>query len=147
MQDISGFGLQVRIVASVSFPSGFTVTQFADDADPFNFPDMQIADSAMGLNGDLVVWSTANPINPVISVIPNTEDDRNLSMLLEANRVGRGKKSVQDNITITAIYPDGRNITLINGKLTNGPAGKTVSSSGRLGTRAYTFAFENKVGD
>lgn len=147
MQDISGFGLQIRIIASVSFPTGFTVTQFADDADPFNFPDMQIADSAMGLNGDLIVWSTANPISPVINVIPNTEDDRNLSMLMEANRVGKGKKSVQDNITITAIYPDGRNITLINGKLTNGPAGKTVSSAGRLSTRAYTFAFENKVGD
>ncbi|BFI50491.1 phage tail fiber protein [Yersinia pseudotuberculosis] len=32
--DISGFGTIVNIRASKTFPAGFNVTQFADDAEP-----------------------------------------------------------------------------------------------------------------
>lgn len=146
MQDISGFGIQVRIVASQTFPNGFTVTSFANDADPFSFTDQQIKDSGMGVNGDLVVWSTANPIPLTLNVIPNSEDDDNLTILFEANRAAKGKKPVQDIITMTAIYPDGRQTTLNNGAITNGTPAKSVASAGRLVTRAYAFVFEGKTG-
>lgn len=142
MQDVSGFGLRIRLTASVTFPAGITITQFADDADPFDIPSIQVADTAMGLNGDLVSWSTANPIVPTINVIPGTDDDRNLGILLEANRVGRGKNGSRDVITLTGIYPDGRTVTLSNGKITNGSPGNSVASAGRMKSKAYQFAFE-----
>jgi len=91
--DVSGFGLRIRLTASRTFPAGITITQFADDADPFDIPSLQIADTAMGLNGDLISWSKANPIKPTLNVIPASEDDRNLAVLLEANRVGAASRS------------------------------------------------------
>lgn len=145
MVDISGFGLRVTIIASNTFPSGFTVTQFADDADPFDFPNAQIVDSAPGLNGDALYWSKASLLTPVLNIVPNSEDDKNLAALSEANRVGKGKRSAQDVITMVGIYPDGHTITLSNGKLTNTPVANSVASAGRMKSKAYTFTFENKA--
>lgn len=144
MNDISGFGLQINLVASKTFPQGITLTQFADDADPFDLPSMQIADKAMGVNGDLVVWNRANPIIPTINVIPGSDDDRNLQVLFEQNRVGKGKLGAGDEITMTGIYPDGSTITLTKGKITDGMPGKSLASAGRLKSKAYVFAFENQ---
>lgn len=140
--DISGFGLQIQVVASVTFPSGFTVSQFADDGDPFDLPSIQIADKAMGLNGDLITWSKANPLTVTLNVVPNSDDDKNLGILFDANRVARGKQSARDVITMTGIYPDGSTITLTPGAITDGMPGNAVASSGRLKSKAYIFAFE-----
>lgn len=146
MNDISGFGSQLNIIASNTFPVGFPVTQFADDADPFDFPALQIADSAMGLNGDLIPWSKANPIKLTVSVIPNSIDDDTLGILLEANRVGRGKSGAKDIITMTILYPDGRFVTLIEGIITEGMPSNSVASAGRMKSKTYSFSFENKIG-
>lgn len=146
MQDISAFGIRVRVVASATFPAGFTVTQFADDGDSLDVPSQQIADKAMGVNGDLVVWSRANPINVTLNVIPNSPDDLNLQVLLEANRVGRGKRSARDTITMTAMYPDGSTRTWSSGAITDGIPGQSLASAGRLKTKPYIFTFENTVG-
>lgn len=140
--DVSGFGLQIQTVASVTFPAGFTVSQFADDGDPFDLPSIQIADKAMGLNGDLVTWSKASPLTITVNLIPNSDDDKNMSILCDANRIGRGKSSARDVITMTGIYPDGSTITLTGGKITDGMPGNGVASAGRLKTKAYMFAFE-----
>lgn len=140
--DVSGFGLRIRITASRTFPAGFTVSQFADDADPFDVPSIQVADKAMGLNGDLVSWSKANPVTPTLNVIPGSDDDRNLAVLLEANRVGRGKSGARDTITMTGMYPDGRSVTLSGGIITDGSPANSVASAGRLKSKAYAFAFE-----
>lgn len=143
MQDISAFGIRVRLVASVTFPAGIDITQFADDADSLDVPQQQIADKAMGVNGDLIVWSKANPLLTTLNVIPASEDDRNLSVLLEANRVARGKRSARDTITLTAIYPDGRTQTWSQGKITDGIPGNALASSGRMKSKPYMFAFES----
>lgn len=143
MQDISGFGAKVQVVASKTFPQGCLVSQFADDADPFDLPSIQIREKAMGLNGDLITWSKATPVAITLAVVPGTEDDKNLSALFEANRVGKGKTSAGDVITITVTYPDGRTLTLKDGVITDGPPGLSFASSGRLKTSSYQFAFEN----
>lgn len=144
-QDISGFGIQVRITASNTFPNGFTVTEFADDADPFDVAAQAIAETAMGLNGDLVNWSTATPIPMVLNVIPGSESDQNLAVLAEANRVGRGKQSARDVITAVAVYPNGETFTATEGKITNAMFANSVASAGRLKSKPYTFAFENRA--
>lgn len=146
MTDISGFNTRVTIRASNTFPSGFTVTEFADDADPVDVPSQQIADKAMGLNGTLVSWAKANPIMATLNVIPDSEDDRNLAVLAEANRVGRGKSSAQDIITMTIVYPDGGTRTLSNGIITDAPLSTSIASAGRRKSKAYAFAFEGVSG-
>lgn len=146
MADISGFGMKINVIANKTFPVGFMVTEFADDADPFDIPAIQYADKAMGLNGDLIVWSKATPIDITINVIPDGDDDRNLSALAEANFVSKGKTSARDTITMTRILPDGKIMVLKNGKLTNAMPGTSVSSAGRKKTKAYTFTFEGKAG-
>ena len=142
MNDVSAFGVKVRLVASATFPVGVTITQFADDADPFDLPSIQIMDKAMGVNGDMVVWSKANPISVTLNVIPGSDDDTALSILLEANRVGRGKSSTRDKITITGVYPNGATIVLQEGKITDGMPGQSIASAGRLKSKSYAFAFE-----
>ena len=145
MYDISGVGVEVYIVASSTFPAGFAVSQFADDADPFAVESQQISDTAMTLNGDLVSWSTANPIPLTINVIPDSDDDLNLAILHEANRVGQGKRSAGDVLTLVINHPNNKTITLTNGKMTSGPPVTAVAQAGRKITKAYEFRFENKV--
>lgn len=146
MQNISGFGLIVNVIASKTFPFGVPLTQFADDADPLDIPSLQIGDSAMGLNGDLITWSKANPIKMTLNLIPNTFDDINMAILLEANRVGRGKIGARDVITMTLLYPSGNFVTLTTGIITDGTPSSSVASAGRLKTKSYSFTFEGRVG-
>lgn len=143
--DISGFGLQVQIKASVTFPAGVTITQFADDADPFDLPEVVIGETAMGVNGDLISWSKANPLMPALAVVPGSDDDINLGLLFEANRVAKGKQSARDVITLVAVYPNGNTVTFSEGKILAGPPGNALASSGRLKSNTYKFAFENKT--
>jgi hypothetical protein len=145
MNDISGYGLRIQLVASVTFPAGINLTQFADDTDPLDNPSLQIRDKAMGINGDLIVWSKANPIIMNTGVIPGSDDDRNLAVLFEANRTGRGKSGARDVITATVIYPDGSTVSLTDGVITDGMPARGVASAGRLKTNTYAFAFENLV--
>lgn len=146
MTNITGFGAVVTIKASNTFPVGFVITQFADDADPIDILSLQAGDSTMGLNGDLISWSKANPIKASISVVPNSIDDINLSILFEANRVGKGKQGAKDIITLNIVYPFGNFVNLTNGIITDGMPGNSISTEGRLKSKTYSFSFENKVG-
>lgn len=143
MTAIAGHGLKINLIASITFPAGIILTQFADDSDPFDLPSQQIKDKAMGLNGDILTWSKANPINVTIGIVPKSEDDINLGILFEQNRPGRGKLNVDDIITMVGIYPDGSTINLTNGSITDGMPGDAVASSGRLKSKTYSFSFEN----
>lgn len=144
-QDVSAFGFVLTVIASNTFPNGFPVSAFADDSDPFDFPSIAVNDVEMGLNGDLISWSKATPLKTTMSVIPGSDEDQNLAILLEANRVGSGKLSARDVITVTAVYPDGSTLSLVNGKITNGAPSDSVGSSGRLKSKVYGFAFENRT--
>ena len=145
MADISGFGARIQIVASNTFPTGFSVTQFADDADPIDIPSLQIGDKASGVNGDLIAWSKANPIVATLNVIPESEDDVNLGILVEANRVAKNKRGAQDVITMIIQYPKGNATTFIKGYIQEGMPATGIQSSGRLKTKSYMFTFENLI--
>ncbi|ATW57891.1 hypothetical protein CNR33_00045 [Pseudomonas phage tabernarius] len=143
MQNVSGFGLSINIVASKTFPSGFTVSQFADDSDPLDVPDLTVGDSSSGLNGDLLVWNKATGIPVAISVIAGGDDDKNLETLLEANRVGKNKVGARDTVSHVLTYPDGSRANCGPGIITVGPIAKSVASAGRYKTRTYHFVFES----
>jgi len=146
MENISGFGMVSNILASNTFPVGLDLTQFADDADPLDIPSLQIADKAMGLNGDLIIFSKANPIIVTMNVIPNSFTDDNLQILFQANRVGKGKTGARDIITMVVTYPSGNFVTFTTGAITDGVPALPVASSGRMKSKAYSFAFENMIG-
>ncbi|MBO4556642.1 MAG: hypothetical protein J5706_07770 [Elusimicrobiales bacterium] len=144
-EDITGSGLKVKIIAVPTFPAGIDITQFADDQDAINFGDQDIAETAMGLNGDLVVWGKPSAINITLSVIPDSEDDKNLGILYDMNRIAKNKVSARDMITMTVSYPGKDPKTYTNGKLIGGTPGNSVSSNARLQSKQYRFAFENKI--
>lgn len=141
MEDISVFGLSLNVVASNTFPNGVTISAFADDADPFDSPDLEIANMAMGPNGDTIVWSRPELIEVTINVIPQSQDDLNLTAMLDANRVAKGKSSAQDQITIVGTYPNGMKATASEGKMVTGPAVQSGASSGRAKTKRFVFRF------
>lgn len=145
MQNVSAFGFETTIKASNTFPAGFTIRAWADDSDPFDSPSIQVADKTMNINGNMVHWSKANPIPINMALIPGSDDDINMSILLEANRVGNGKTSARDIITVTNVYPDGTTVSYVRGIITDGVPSKGVSTAGRMKTKTYSFAFENKV--
>lgn len=139
--NITGFGVVVTFIASNTFPAGLPISQFADDTDPILINDVKIADTAMGLNGDVQRWSKAVILPMSISVIPGSADDVNLSILANANRVAQGKNSANDIVSATIVYPDGSTAVLTGGTITDAPFGRGIQSSGRQKTRTYSFMF------
>ncbi len=145
MSDISGFLTEIVLVASSTFPAGISITEFADDADPIDVPSIPLYATAMGLNGDLLTWSSANPITATVNVIPQSGNDVNLGILAEANRTGKGKTSARDIITLTLLFPNGSGVILTQGSITDAMLSNSVASAGRLKSKPYAFAFENKA--
>lgn len=143
--NISLFGLSAHIKASNTFPAGFLLSAWADDQPPIDAADLEIAASGMGPNGDLVVWQKPAVIPMSFCVIPNSEDDRNLSLLFEANRISKSKGRVPlDVVTITLSFQDGRVVKLIKGIIMSGPATPAGTQEGRLNSRKFGFQFEDK---
>lgn len=141
MENISIFGLSLQLTASSTFPNGVTISAFADDADPLDSPDLEVANMSMGPNGDTVTWSRPELIEVVINVIPQSQDDINLTALLDANRVAKNKSSAADEIGIVATYPNGLKATATEGKLTAGPAIQSGTSQGRSKSKRFVFKF------
>jgi len=141
--NISGFGLKINVIASVTFPAGVLLSQLSDDQDGLDPESLQVSDAAMGLNGDLVVWTTPNPIKPSFSLIADGDDDELMQILLNANRGAKDKIVTNDLITMSAIFSDGRIVTYQNGIILEGIPGTGVASGKRKKTKVYKFAFED----
>ncbi len=141
---VTGFGIVVTLIASNTFPTGLPITQFSDDTDPILINDVRIADTAMGLNGDLLAWAKAVPLPMTLNVIPASADDVNLQILANANRVAQGKNSANDVISATIVYPDGSTVVLTGGLVTDAAFGRGVQSSGRQRTKTYSFLFSSQ---
>lgn len=144
--NISGFGAVVVLVASNTFPASITLTQFSDDVDALDLPGIKLADLAMGVNGDLIKWSRAAILPVSVGLIPGSNDDINMGILAEANRVGQGKVSAQDVLTLTVTYPDGTSTTLSQGSLTDAHFGKSIAGTGREKSKVYQMGYQNRVG-
>ena len=145
MEDISGTGIEITLIAAPTFPAGLTLNAFADDSDPLDTPELQTADWGMGVNGDLVIWNTPKPIEVTIGMIHETEQERNLALLADANRPAKGKLTTKDVITMTVNYPNGMRKTLTSGRLVASLPLTPVASAGRYKSKPYRFIFENKL--
>jgi len=144
LHDVSATGMKIKIIGSATFPSGIDISTFADDGDPLDAPDMTMAEYAMDINGTLVLWRTPKPLEATINLLPNSDEDNNMSILADTNRVSKGKASVRDVITMVITYADGKVVVLENGALVSAPPIVGASSGGRLKTNAYKFVFQGK---
>lgn len=143
--DVSAMGIKATIVALPSYPTGFTLTQFADDGDSLNVPDMTIMQSGMGVNGDLVVWRVATPVEVDVNLIPGTDDVKNMENLFKLNMTQKNKVASKDLLTMTIEQPDGKIVVLTNGYIVAGKPVQDYSSNGRAKTRTFRMMFENQV--
>jgi len=146
MPDVTGFGTIVTLVASTTFPVGFPVMSFADDADPIDAPTIQIGEGVMGVNGDLITWKKANSIPVIINLIPNTLDQEAMNLLFLANRASQGKKYVNDDITMVVTFPNFKIATFSKGKTIEFKPPGSISSAGRVPTFMYKFTFKDVTG-
>lgn len=146
MINISGFGLKATVVALQTFPMGFTLSQFADEADPIAFERMEPVGFEMLFDGELFAFDKSAPVIVHVSVLPQTEDDINLKMLLASKKGGVKWATFSDITTMVVTYPDGGKVVLSNGTITAGPPGDTVKQTGRKGCNTYSFAFGTSAG-
>jgi hypothetical protein len=144
---VSVFGSQISLIASNTFPTGITLSQFPDDADPFDIPEVQIGDAGMGPNGDMLAWSKGVIIPFNLNIIAGSDDDKLLSILMQANRVSKGKRSLLDVITITIVYPDGGIATFSNGIMNAGIPARSGTAAGKMKAKSYKFMFKDYVAD
>ena len=145
MEDISGTGIEITLIAIPTFPAGLTLNAFADDTDPLDTPELQTADWGMGVNGDLVIWNTPKPIEVTLGMIPETDQEKNRALLADANRPAKGKLTTKDSVIMTVTYPDGTRKTLTSGRLVASIPLTPVASAGRFKSKPYRFIFENKL--
>lgn len=139
--DISVAGSKVTIIAVPTFPQGFTIEEWATDADPLTIEDVQIAQSEVGVNGDVVSWHRAVMVNIDINVIPNSEADKNLMILTATNKIEKNKVSLHDNITMVIAYPDGTIKTFSEGTIVSGSVANSMTNDGKIRSKNYKFTF------
>lgn len=145
MIDISGAKSKVQIIAIPTFPQGFNVEELATDTDPIVVDDIEVNNTEVGVNGDVVCYKRATMINLELSVIPRTESDKNLTILLNSNRLAKNKVATNDDITLVITYANGKIVTFSGGVIISGTVADTVSSDAKIRTKTYRFTFSNVI--
>lgn len=146
MRDISGFGTSLTIVATQSFPIGFNVKDLADDTDPIDAREVELFGYDVMFDGSLFSFDKGTGIEVAIAVIPGSESDINLKILLQAKKGGINLLSLPDVTSMLINYPDGGRVGLTLGTMISGPLADSVSSSGRRKSNVYKFVFGGFAG-
>lgn len=141
MFNISGFGTSVTVVALQTFPMGFNITEFADDQDPIDIPPIEPVGYQPLYDGSIVTFTKAAPIELTLSVIPGSEDDINLKILLQSRGVGPSILPFQDITTMVISYPDGGRVILTQGSILSGPVADSIIETARKKSNQYKFVF------
>jgi hypothetical protein len=142
VNDVSAFGTSVTVVATKSFPSGFKVTQFADEVDPVSVEPMEPSAYEILIDVSLFFYQKGAPIKVSISVIAGTPDDENLRIILNNRKGTKGVIALPDTCTLTVSYPNGSPSVFTGGGIISGPPADSVQAgAGRRKSNTYTFAF------
>lgn len=139
MSDVSALGFSIIVKDTKIFPQGFVIKQTADGADPFDFPEITFGEATMDANGYMVYASTPVPVNFSINLLPTTDEDINMSILMESHRPARGRRSTGGDITITVQYADGASTTAVGVKIMGGAPGRSIQAPSRYKNKAYQF--------
>lgn len=141
MRDVSTFDTFVYLMASRTLPIGMKVTAFPDDVDPLQFPEVNIGEVLLDLNGRPISISRGEAIPVRISVLAGTTNDSLLSTIWNANRACNFSAPAKDEITLVLRYPDKTTKIFSKGAIVAGPASFDAQSSGRAKSSTYGFAF------
>lgn len=144
--NIGGVGLKITVFASITFPQGFTLTEFSTEADPLEMPtDIEITSSQIGLNGDKAVWQVVPKLTVGINLMPNTEGDKNMQILANSNRKAKNKVAPIDTITFIISYPDGTIKTCTDGNIVVGKVADNVGTDSKFSPAHYVVDFANII--
>jgi hypothetical protein len=141
MINASASGLSIFVVALTSFPGGFSVTSFPDDADPINIDDLEAVKWEPLATGDGYFYVSSELIRVSVSVIGGTQDDTNLQMMLQARKSMNAVLPLPDITALTINYPDGAVAVYSDGSIISGPLGRSAQMSGRYRSNTYHFGF------
>lgn len=146
MNNIGGVGLKITVLASITFPQGFTLTEFSTEADPLIMPsDVEITNSKMGLNGDKAVWQVVPNMPVEINLMPNTDGDKNMQILANTNRKEKNKVAPLDNITFIINYPNGKITTCSEGNIKTGKIADGVGTDSKYPDGHYVVEFAHII--
>lgn len=141
MEQISGFGTSITVVAIQSFPQGFKITKFADDKDPLTVQELEPVGYEVLYDGNIFAFDKGAPVMVEISVMPNTEDDDNLKILLQTRKGGVKLLPVSDVTSMVITYGDGGTVILSGGTILAGPPADSITQAGRKAGNTYKFVF------
>ena len=141
MQNVSGFGLGITLLALQSFPMGFPLSQFADDVAPIEVFPTEAVGYEMLYDNTLFAFDKAAPVRLAVSVIPDTSDDINLKILLQARKATSSLIPLPDITSIVISYSNGGIVMLTNGTILSGPLADTIIPTGRKRGNTYNFVF------
>jgi len=142
---IASTGIELLVQTPVTFPVGFTITEFADDGDSLTGDPLQIGDSAMNVNGKNVEWSTPTVVKKTVNLIAGSDSDKNMALLFDSNRIGPGKIITGETITWIVTYPSGDVLRLTGGSTREYDFGLDAMQTGRIKSKMYSVDFENAV--
>jgi len=143
MSDISANGAVVTLQAFPTFGNKpIPLTAWATDTDPFDIPELEILQSEMNINGEMVSWATPKPISVNLALIPGSPDAILMGFLLENNRVGFLKPSTKDVINITVTYPNEKPKVFRMGRISAGTPHPGSSANGKKKPVTFKFVFQ-----
>ena|ERR1700751_821291 len=145
MIDIGAHGLSITLIALQSFPMGFSISQFSDDVNPLDVKDTEPFGYELLYDGEMFAFDKASVIELSVSVIPGSDDDINLKILLQSKKGGAAILPIPDALTMVINYPTGT-VLLTKGTIISGPLADTVQSSARKKGNTYRFVFSAFAG-
>ena len=133
------------ISATNTFPLGFEVSDFADDVDPFELPDVPLGVGVKDLNGRVFFQNVAPIIPMYVNVIAYSPSDKRLQTLYNSNLSASNKVSNSDIITLMLKYNGQMDSLYGNGKMIIGSPDVPIQARGRYRSRRYGFIFGSKL--
>jgi hypothetical protein len=146
MIDVSAFGTGITIVGNASFPYGFSLSQFADDEDPITFEDLEVSGFEKLYDGTIFLFDKTSPVLVSVSVMPNTDDDQNLKIMLQMRKSSPQLIPIADSAAMIITYPDGGRVMLASGGILSGAIADSITTQGRKKGNTYHFAFGTFAG-
>lgn len=146
MIDISAFGTGIMVLSTESFPQGFSLSQFADDEDPISVEACEVSGFEKLYDGSIFIFDKTSPVLLSVGIMPNTDDDINLKILLQSRKSSPNLLPLPDNTSMVVTYPDGGRVILSSGGILSGPLLDSITTAGRKKGNVYHFVFGTFAG-
>lgn len=146
MIDVSAFGTGIMVLSTASFPQGFSLSQFADDEDPLNVEQVEVSGFEKLYDGSIFIFDKTSPILLSVAVMPNSDDDINLKILMQMRKSSPSLLPLPDTTSMVITYPDGGRVILTNGGLISGALADSITTQGRKKGNVYHFVFGTFAG-